>query len=148
MKRRRVSLLEVFAAKDARLLKVLLIVYVASFLGATYNHGMDLILHGLFPYQRLNSAVSPFLNAYWTLLTLLDPLAILLLWFSIDLGLVAYGLVILSDVLINYSFMISTKGLFSVINAGQVSQLLFLIFYLCTVRHLHVKSQALQVRRH
>lgn len=148
MKRRHVSLLEVFKAKDAGLLKLFLIVYVASFLGATYNHAMDLFLHGLFPYQRLNSAVSPFLNAYWTLLTFLDPLAILLLCFSIDLGLVAYGLVILSDVLINYTFMISTKGLFSVINFGQVSQLLFLIFYLSTVRCMHVKSQAIQERQH
>lgn len=145
---KRVSLLGVFSAKDARLLKFFLIVYVASFLGATYNHAMDLILHGLFPYQRLNDAVSPLLNAYWTLLILADPLAIVLLFISIDLGLVAYGLVILTDVIINYTFMISTKGILGVINFGQISQMLFLMFYLCTVRYLHEKSQQIKERQH
>ncbi len=144
MKQKRVSLREVFSARNATLFKLFLIVYTASFLGATYNHVMDLILHGLFPYQRLNDSVSFLLNVYWTLLTIVDPLAIILLWISIDLGLVAYGLVIISDVIINYTFMISTYGLASVLNFGQISQMLFLIFYLSTARYLHVKSQAIR----
>jgi len=144
MKQKRVSLREVFSARNATLFKLFLIVYTASFLGATYNHVMDLILHGLFPYQRLNDSVSFLLNVYWTLLTIVDPLAIILLWISIDLGLVAYGLVIISDVIINYTFMISTYGLASVLNFGQISQMLFLIFYLSTARYPHVKSQAIR----
>ncbi len=102
---------------------------------------MDLLTYELFPYQRLNTSVPLWLNVYWTVLTLIDPLAIVLLVWFIDVGLVLYGVVIISDVLINYWFMITTKGLFSWVNFGQISQLLFLIFYLATVRYIHTQSK-------
>lgn len=143
MNKRRVSIKDVFSVKKSYTLKILLIIYLLSFLGATYNHVMDLIKFGLFPYQRLNSNVPIWLNIYWTLLTLVDPLAIVLLLYFIDVGLVLYGVVIVSDVLINYWFMISTKGLSSLMNFGQISQLLFLIFYLATVLFIHKHAQNL-----
>jgi len=102
---------------------------------------MDLFTYGLFPYQRLNTIVPLWLNIYRTVLTLIDPLAIVLLVWFIDVGLVLYGVVIISDVLINYWFMITTKGLVSWVNFGQISQLLFLIFYLATVRYIHTQSK-------
>ena len=102
---------------------------------------MDLKTYGLFPYQRLNDNVSLLLNIYWTLLTLIDPMAIVLFFFYIDLGLLVYALVLLSDVIVNYCFMISTKGLFSWINFGQINQLIFLIFYLATAYYIHKKTQ-------
>jgi hypothetical protein len=40
--------------------------------------------------------------------------------------------------------MISTKGLFSWINFGQISQLLFLVFYLATVRLIYKETQKMQ----
>lgn len=55
--------------------------------------------------------------------------------------LVLYGVVIISDVCINYWFMITTNGLFSWVNFGQISQLLFLIFYVSTVRYIHLQSK-------
>lgn len=143
MNKRRVSVKDVFSVKKSYALKILLIIYLLSFLGATYNHVMDLIKFGFFPYQRLNSNVPVWLNIYWTLLTLVDPLAIVLLLYFIDVGLVLYGMVIVSDVLINYWFMISTKGLSSLMNFGQISQLLFLIFYLATVLFIHKHAQNL-----
>jgi len=143
MNKRRVSVKDVFSVKKSYALKILLIIYLLSFLGATYNHVMDLIKFGFFPYQRLNSNVPVWLNIYWTLLTLVDPLAIVLLLYFIDVGLVLYGMVIVSDVLINYWFMISTKGLSSLMNFGQISQLLFLIFYLATVLFIHKHTQNL-----
>jgi len=57
MNKRRVSIKDVFSVKKSYTLKILLIIYLLSFLGATYNHVMDLIKFGLFPYQRLNSNV-------------------------------------------------------------------------------------------
>jgi hypothetical protein len=129
---KKVTIIKVFKERNEYLIKAILIIYILSFLGATYNHTMDLVNYGLFPYQKLNPNVSLFLNIYWTMLTIIDLLAIILLIFYIDMGLLMYGLIILSDVIINYSFMISTKGLWSWINFGQISQLLFLIFYLCT----------------
>lgn len=123
------------------MVKILLIIYLLSFLGATYNHAVDLFTYGLFPYQRLNSNVPPWLNIYWTVLTFVDPLAMALLLYCIDVGLVMYGVVIISDVCINFWFMITTKGLFSWVNFGQISQLLFLIFYLATVWYIHIQSQ-------
>jgi hypothetical protein len=144
MYKRRVSVKEVFSVKKSYALKIMLIIYLLSFLGATYNHAIDLIKYGFFPYQRLNSNVPVWLNIYWTLLTFIDPLAIVLLLYSINIGLVLYGVVIVSDVLINYWFMISTKGLFSWMNFGQISQLLFLIFYLATVRLIYKETQRMQ----
>lgn len=144
MNKRRVSVKDIFTVKKSYVLKILLIIYLLSFLGATYNHAMDLIKYGLFPYQRLNSNVPVWLNIYWTLLTIFDPLAIIFLLYSLNMGLVLYGVVIVSDVLINYWFMISTKGLFSWINFGQISQLLFLVFYLATVRLIYKETQKMQ----
>jgi hypothetical protein len=138
---KRVTLLNVFKTKKEYLLKLLLLFYIFSFLGATYNHTMDLVKYGLFPYQKLNNNVSLLLNIYWTMLTIFDFLAIIVLFYYIDIGLLLYGLIILSDVIINYTFMISTKGILSIVNFGQICQMLFLIIYLCTFYYIHKKTQ-------
>ena len=137
----KVTLLNVFNTKKEYLVKLLLLVYIFSFLGATYNHTMDLVKYGLFPYQKLNNNVSLLLNIYWTMLTIFDFLAIIVLFYYIDIGLLLYGLIILSDVIINYTFMISTKGILSIVNFGQICQMLFLIIYLCTFYYIHKKTQ-------
>ncbi len=141
MSLKRVTLLNVFKTKKEYLLKLLLLFYIFSFLGATYNHTMDLVKYGLFPYQKLNNNVSLLLNIYWTMLTIFDFLAIIVLFYYIDIGLLLYGLIILSDVIINYTFMISTKGILSIVNFGQICQMLFLIIYLCTFYYIHKKTQ-------
>ena len=134
MRIKRVTILTVFKERKEYLIKILLLTYIFSYIGATYNHTMDLLKYGLFPYQN----VSIILNIYWTMLTLLDFLAIVVLFFHIDLGLIFYGLIIISDVIVNYSFMILTKGIWSWINFGQISQMLFLVIYLSTFHYIFV----------
>ena len=146
MSLKRVTLLNVFKTKKEYLLKLLLLFYIFSFLGATYNHTMDLVKYGLFPYQKLNNNVSLLLNIYWTMLTIFDFLAIIVLFYYIDIGLLLYGLIILSDVIINYTFMISTKGILSIVNFGQICQMLFLIIYLCTFYYIHKNSGVFRLR--
>lgn len=142
-KNRKVTLIEIFSTKRNFLLKAFLILYIISFIGASYNHSMDLIKYGLFPYQRINQNVSLALNIYWTLLTVFDPLAIVLLYINIDLGLMLFGLIIISDVVINYSYIISNSGWLGWLNFGQLCQLGFLIFYLCTFLYIHKQTQML-----
>ena len=141
MNTRRITIKDVFKRKDEYLIKILLLIYILSFLGATYNHIMDLFKYGLFPYQKINQNVSLFLNIYWTMLTLFDFIAILVLVFFIDIGLLLYGIIIISDVIINYSFILSTMGIWDLINFGQISQMLFLIVYICTSCYIHKRTQ-------
>lgn len=76
--------------------------YLAGFGAATYFHASDVIRRGLFPYVL---APRP-MNVFWTSLTLLDPLVIVLLVTGrrrLGLGLAA--LVMAADVAVNcYAF--------------------------------------------
>ena len=49
---------------------------------ATGNHVLDIVRGGLFPYTRWYGA-SESLNVFWTSLTLLDPLAVLALFYHV-----------------------------------------------------------------
>lgn len=80
--------------------KLILIIYVLSFLGATYNHITDIAKYGWFPYTGI-WGVPESMNIYWTLLTFLDPIAIIVLLFSIKTGLGFYFFVMISDVTVN-----------------------------------------------
>lgn len=61
--------------------------------GATFNHLRDLYVGGWLPYVGAPSAV----NAYWTCLTFLDPLAAALLIFRTRAGLILTLGLMLSD---------------------------------------------------
>ena len=50
-------------------------VYSICFLAGTYTHSADIVRHGF-----LASPVPLAIGVYWNALTLLDPLAVLLLW--------------------------------------------------------------------
>jgi hypothetical protein len=112
--------------------KILLVIYVLSFLGASYNHVADVAAHGLFPYQRLDANVPGWLNVYWTALTVIDPLSVLMLAMHIPLGLLFYICVMVSDVAVNYWFYGYYYGLRSCLNFHMICQLLFLLFLLAT----------------
>jgi hypothetical protein len=144
MENKHISIYQIFTRDNYFLLKGILIIYIVSYIGATYNHLTDVLRYGVFPYQKLNQHVSLSLNIYWTLLTLADPLAIIILFLSIDIGLIIYGLIIISDVIINYAFIISNYGLFSWINFGQICQILFMFFYLFTVHYIHKEVKILK----
>jgi hypothetical protein len=77
--------------------RVLFAVYAVCFLGAGLNHAHDIWQGGLFPYRD----APPLLNAYWTSLTVLDPLAVLLLYRRPRAGMVLAVLIMVSDVALN-----------------------------------------------
>lgn len=116
--------------KSNRIQKLILFTYIISYIIATSTHLIDLIRLGLFPYEKFPL----WANIYWTLLTVLDPLAILFLFVNVRAGLVFYGLIIISDVLINIFFTLSLEGFIGVFNVFMLSQLLFLLFYTFSVK--------------
>ena len=81
-------------------IKIILAVYIIAFASATWNHLADIIAGGLFPYDKFWE-VPWWMNVYWTSLTILDPLAILLLLFYLRPGLFMYFVIMVSDVVIN-----------------------------------------------
>jgi hypothetical protein len=75
------------------------LVYVCAFAVATICHVFDIVWGGWLPYTKYTFG----LNAFWTSLTLLDPLAIVLLVKRRRVGLVLALLIISVDVAVNLS---------------------------------------------
>ena len=75
-------------------------VFILAFAGATYNHVLDIVRGGLFPYTKWCDAPE-IINFYWTGLTLLDPLAVILLQFNVRAGYILALGIMLTDVPIN-----------------------------------------------
>ena len=74
------------------------VIYALCLLGATFTHATALRAHGLF----WNYGGVPWLSAaFWTALTLADPLAALLLFLRPRLGLISTAAIIASDVVHN-----------------------------------------------
>lgn len=116
--------------------KKLYLIYIISFSIATSTHIRDLLLGGFLPY-----AGKPlWANIYWTSLTLLDPLAILLLLFRLRTGMILYAFIIVTDVLINLYFTISLAGISGVYNIYMMGQLFFLFFLILTWKSLKMQK--------
>jgi hypothetical protein len=114
------------------LTKIILGIYVIAFLGATFNHVSDLVRGGLFPYT-VWWGVPLCLNVYWTSLTILDPLAIVLLLGRVRIGCVCYLLIMISDVAINiYADIVYWKQPL-LQSHGLMLQTGFLVFLILTV---------------
>jgi hypothetical protein len=75
---------------------VLLLSYSICLLAGTYTHAKDLLIHGF-----LAAPVPVAIGLYWNALTLLDPLAVLLLWWRPKLGIVLTAAIMASDLAIN-----------------------------------------------
>ena len=103
------------------------LVYALCLAGATYNHARIVVEHGLtWDYGGLPLLVSSF----WTALTLIDPLAVILLLARPKHGMVLTVAIIVNDVVIN-----SWVGLAYGFDAASfVAQVSFLIFVMFTVR--------------
>ena len=127
-----VSLFTLFRQRGNLVLKATLTFFVLAFLAAFYNHLNDLLRGGLFPYQKWDSKVPGWLNTYWTILTAVDFVSIVLLFYRIKVGLWAYLVVIVSDVFINFSFVIENYGVRSLFNYMQLCQLGFMLFLIVT----------------
>jgi len=122
--------------------KIILCIYIFAFIGATYNHINDLIRGGLFPYTKWWN-VPLLMNIYWTLLTILDPVAIILLLMSSYIGCIFYIIIMTTDVAINlYANIVYWKQPL-IQSYGLIMQTAFLIFILATVGRIlkHLKMQ-------
>ena len=80
-----------------RTVKLVFVIYTLCFLWATKNHIIDIWRGGLLPYNYAPLAF----NCYWTSLTLLDPLAIVLLYYRPYQGMVLAVLIMISDIAVN-----------------------------------------------
>jgi hypothetical protein len=103
---------------------VLRAIYAICLLGATCTHVALLSRHGvLWDYGGAHLLT----RIYWTSLTVLDPLAALLLFIRPHVGLILTVLIIVSDVL--HNTLVGVPPL----NAMYLSQIAFLIFVASTV---------------
>lgn len=103
------------------------ILYALCLAGAAWNHARILFEHGLWWNY---GGIHPFYATFWTSLTFLDSLAVILLLTRPRAGLVLTTLIIVSDVLINASVAL-TYG-FDPASFG--AQFLFMVIVLATVR--------------
>jgi hypothetical protein len=102
--------------------------YAVCLTGAAWNHARVLFEHG--PWWDYGG-VRPFVAAFWTSLTFVDSLAVLLLFARPRAGLVLTTLIIVGDVLVN-AWVGLTYG-FDL--ASFVAQFVFMVFVLGTVQH-------------
>ena len=113
--------------------KLILLIYIASFAGATFNHVSDIFSSG-FLYADAADVYPLWIRIYWSSLTIFDPLAALFLFLNIKKGIVLYFIIIVSDVVINFSIIALTRGPSAFLNFFNLSQSAFLIFLFITSR--------------
>ena len=114
---------------------LMLVIFILAFAGATYNHVMDLVSGGLFPYTKRWGTPLIF-NIYWTSLTILDPLAIIALIVKVRAGYVVGIFIMLADVPINLYANANYWPLAIHENHLLLMQITFLVFLLSTVRRV------------
>lgn len=120
--------------------KTVIVIYIASFAGASYNHVSDMVHGGFFPYQKWTPAPFGF-HIYWMALTVLDPLCIFVLIKNVHIGTVMYFILILSDVAINVFDSIVYRSGISFFNFRIVCQIVFLLFVILTAKFLIKQSK-------
>ena len=89
----------IFKSKELKLIRVIFAIYIFGFSYGTTNHIIDIHRDGLLGYDYVPLPI----NIYWTLLTILDPLAIILLLFSPFLGMVLSVFIMATDLAVNIS---------------------------------------------
>lgn len=109
---------------------IIRLIYILCMAGAALNHLNDVISGGILPYTYAPLA----LNIYWTSLTVIDPLVIILLIFKLWTGIYAVAAVIFTNVPINAfaEHVIFKTGMFT--HWQTQSQLAFGIFVLLTIK--------------
>jgi hypothetical protein len=103
------------------------LLYAVCLSGAAWNHARDVAAHGL---HWDHGGAPAFVSAFWTTLTFLDPLAVVLLVLLPKPGLALTVAIIVADVVIN-GWMGITHGFDT---AAFMAQALFLALVLGTVR--------------
>lgn len=111
------------------------LVYAACLLGATVNHARVVAEHGiLWNYGGVPVASA----AFWTSLTVMDPLAVVLLIGRPNMGVLATAIIIIADVIHNLwiTARYATSQRFiatAVSDPFLLSQVAFLLFVIVTV---------------
>lgn len=97
-----------------RLRPAILVIWIIGFLIGTTSHITDLVRGGLGTYAQFPTG----LRIYWGCLTLLDPLAIVLLVLRRRAAIVLSLVIILSDISVNWSVYLTISGnpLYGMIN--------------------------------
>lgn len=107
------------------------IVYALCLAGATCTHVVLHVRHGVLLGELEGFGVSPVSRYYWSSLTLLDPLAALLLFIRPRVGLALAGAIIVSDVAHNSWDLYRSGG---TPGATYWAQIAFLLFLAATIR--------------
>jgi hypothetical protein len=111
---------------------VFLLIYAISLAGALYNHLNDIYRGGFLPYHW-----APFwTNCYWTSLTFVEPVAIILLLLKPRYGVLLCIAIIVSDVIINFAFTGFSEGFDQLANPFFIMQFSFFCFVLGTCRYV------------
>ena len=107
---------------------IIRVIYALCLSGASYNHAMINIEHGLFWDYFGASLLS---CIYWTSLTFLDPLAVFFLFLKPKFGVFLTVAIIVTDVLHNSWFFLKNGY---PVGYAYFAQSAFLIFVLSTAR--------------
>ncbi|HEX8327905.1 MAG TPA: hypothetical protein VF629_10215 [Hymenobacter sp.] len=79
-----------------RAVKMIFAVYSIGFLVGTYTHSADLLERGLLAHP-----VPLVIGVFWNVLTLLDPLTVVLLWWRPTLGIRLALAIMVADICVN-----------------------------------------------
>lgn len=122
-------------------IKIFVVLFSICLLGATYNHINDLIKGGFLPYTKWMGAPIG-LNIYWTSLTFLNPLAVVLLFLSLRVGIYLLNIIIISDVIINMYSCYHYYHITFFENTGLQQQLAFMIVVVVISPFIYLYSKA------
>jgi hypothetical protein len=89
----------IFKSKELNFIRVIFAIYIFGFSYGTTNHITDIYRDGLLGYTYVPLPI----NIYWTLLTILDPLAIVLLLFFPFGGMILSVWIMATDLAVNIS---------------------------------------------
>jgi hypothetical protein len=112
-----------------RILRVLLLAWIAGFAIGTTTHILDLAFGGLATYAGFPNAV----RLFWVSLTVLDPLIIVLMVLRRRAGVYLGIGVILADILVNWTVLLALGG---ITWWGVINQTAFALFIGLSAPHL------------
>lgn len=112
--------------------RLVIVIYIIALAVGTSTHINDIVTNGILPYRN----APMWLNIYWTTLTLLDPLAILLLCIRLRAGVFLTLATMVTDVAFNsYAGLVIWKISFFQ-NVPLLLQAAFLAFVVLTAPRL------------
>lgn len=106
-------------------LAILFAIYSICFLGAAFNHARDILIGGFLPYGDAPLCV----NAFWTSLTIMDPLVPLLFLIGrVKPALLLAAAIMVTDVAVNTHYAYYHRDFVYEGNVDLLAQTAFLVF--------------------